>query len=436
MGPERRLLIRATLEEIKPPTWRVFRLHPDLSLGQLHQVLQAAFGWTNRHLHIFEATAEGDGRRWANGVELVAEIGEGAPLGEVEDEEWHTVGATLTDQGGLVYTYDFGDHWRIRLEQVGAVDAPAGSPPAELVAASGHAPFEDVGGVSGWDRFRAVLADRDHEDRQAVLMWAATAGEPIRAFDPDFVDAEAVNMGLALIEAPRAGGVAPASEDAAAAAVASRLRLLLDRVPDGGLALTATGRLPPQVVAQIAEALGQRALNPGLRPRLEQTSPRITALRVGARRLGLVRVTHGKLYRTQTADRLLSDPAKLFDHCVRRAISRRSLWPSQAAGLLAACAVGAGWALPQRELSAQIAAGLDELGWQRANGDPLNWEDGMGQADDLITVFLALGAWVSSGYPPVLTPTPAGVTLARRIVRANLPEPEPGWLGQSRTHGD
>src|SRR5699024_4010397 len=51
----RRLVIRDELEGTEPAIWRRLELAPELRLDQVHDVLQAAFGWENVHLHEFES---------------------------------------------------------------------------------------------------------------------------------------------------------------------------------------------------------------------------------------------------------------------------------------------------------------------------------------------------------------------------------------------
>src|SRR5438132_6528213 len=50
--------LRITLLDVEPQVWRLIAVPTDLTLADLHIVLQAVMGWENRHLHQFE-TADG-----------------------------------------------------------------------------------------------------------------------------------------------------------------------------------------------------------------------------------------------------------------------------------------------------------------------------------------------------------------------------------------
>ena len=54
--------LKVTLRGTKPPVWRRLLMHEDMTLGDLHQAIQAAMGWHDSHLHAFDI----DGRTYGD----------------------------------------------------------------------------------------------------------------------------------------------------------------------------------------------------------------------------------------------------------------------------------------------------------------------------------------------------------------------------------
>ena len=48
------LALRIELREVKPRIWRELLVPDTITLTRLHDVIQAAMGWTDTHLHEFE----------------------------------------------------------------------------------------------------------------------------------------------------------------------------------------------------------------------------------------------------------------------------------------------------------------------------------------------------------------------------------------------
>lgn len=98
--------IKVTLAGTEPPVWRRLLVRADLRLDRLHAILQAAFGWTDSHLHHFYTgnrrtgmtyygTLDPDGDDW------------GPPQ---EEERKHMLGDLAPGKRAtLAYEYDFGD---------------------------------------------------------------------------------------------------------------------------------------------------------------------------------------------------------------------------------------------------------------------------------------------------------------------------------------
>lgn len=181
--------VRVDLDGAKPPIWRRLDLASDPRLDQVHEVLQAAFGWHGGHLHEFH----GDGPRWQaerfnSGFQLDDEGG--TPETDVRLEQ---VMASPGDR--LHYWYDFGDDWdhTIKLEQVAARDDNA--PPGRVVAGRRAAPPDDCGGIHGYERLIEILADPAHPEHADMSEWFEMDGGTgsARDFDPARLDLAALD---------------------------------------------------------------------------------------------------------------------------------------------------------------------------------------------------------------------------------------------------
>ena len=116
-APRSAVRLKVTLQGLKPPVWRRLLVGDTTSLGELHFALQAAMGWDNSHLHMFEV-----GRKQYGDPSMF----------DVEHEEGVAVGA-LVGSGlkKFSYTYDMGDDWEhaIAIEGTEPID-PARAYPA------------------------------------------------------------------------------------------------------------------------------------------------------------------------------------------------------------------------------------------------------------------------------------------------------------------
>lgn len=179
--------LKITLDDVEPPVLRRIEVPLNIRLDRLHQVLQAAMGWTNSHLWEIR----------------VRDVGFGPPgpreLGGFHDGPINAAKATLVDvledMGAktLKYLYDFGDGWEhtVKLERI-EDPAPGFSYPL-LVAASGACPPEDIGGPPGYEEFLTALADPTHERHDELIEWHGDA------FDPNAVDTDRINAAFAAL---------------------------------------------------------------------------------------------------------------------------------------------------------------------------------------------------------------------------------------------
>lgn len=172
--------LKISLNYASPPIWRRVLVPADIELEDLHEVIQAVFGWTNSHLHqyidgetFYQPDSEDDGfmglcNEDSFGVAL------NALLRKAKDK--------------LVYEYDFGDSWKhqVLLEKI----LPAGSAESLPVCMAGKraCPPEDCGGIPGYFHMLETLSGPDGDEKADMLDWVGGSFDP-EAFDLDKINA-------------------------------------------------------------------------------------------------------------------------------------------------------------------------------------------------------------------------------------------------------
>ena len=161
-----------------PPVWRRLLVPGSVSMEKLHDMIQAAMGWTNSHLHSFTVGDERYGMHYDE-----------YPDGEI-DEKTVKVRSAIGECRGFQYEYDFGDSWDHAIFVEESVKPARGLKHAVCLDGENACPPEDCGGVYGYTDLLQVLADPDHEEHESMMEWA---GGPI---DPTSFDLVAVNVAL------------------------------------------------------------------------------------------------------------------------------------------------------------------------------------------------------------------------------------------------
>ena len=200
-NPESMLEIRVELVDSEPSIWRQLEVRSSLSLDQVHEVLQTAFGWQDMHLHRFTAGLPFAPLRPVNGE--IAETLQWLPRQECDErddrpEEDFSLHQLLALGGGgaAFYEYDFGDSWLHRIELVAPHPATEGTVPARLVDGARRGPLEDSGGLPGYEEIMDALADPSHPDHTEHVEWVADITGSDEPFDPAFLDIPAINRAL------------------------------------------------------------------------------------------------------------------------------------------------------------------------------------------------------------------------------------------------
>jgi hypothetical protein len=164
--------LTAALDGIAPAIWRRLEVPASMTLERLHVALQAAFGWTNSHLHVFEIGPERVSVPYSiddlteGGITRSGRI---VQLGEIVDRGHRR----------FSYEYDFGDSWRhtITVEDIRESDQDW---VVRCLGGERACPPEDCGGVGGYTQLLEVLFDPRHPEFEETRSWAGPAFEPER----------------------------------------------------------------------------------------------------------------------------------------------------------------------------------------------------------------------------------------------------------------
>ena len=345
------------------PLWRTLDLRSDLTLDVVHHVLQAAFGWTDSHLHRFSL----GGGPFDRAAQLflcpfdVEEGDEGVPDSEVRLDE------ILQEPGDvLAYVYDYGDDWRLtlRLEEVrpAAPDAPS----ATAVAGGGALRPENSRGlpIAEDPGFDVEEANRSLRTPYLALvefgLYADLVGLVDRlAYSP---------VGDALVRRVLRLHDAPVTPDDDALRVALQAHLwFLDRADGDGLPLTSAGYLKPQDVAAAARVVPAMADWIGKNNRESLAAP-LLDFRHSLMSLRLLRKYKGTLRVTRAGAAARRDPALLWRTLAAGLVPDTAGFQRDATQLLLVyAATGPGEPIPVDE----ITDALDHLGWHHRDGRPL-----------------------------------------------------------------
>ncbi|HEY5858420.1 MAG TPA: plasmid pRiA4b ORF-3 family protein [Aldersonia sp.] len=177
--------IKVSLCGATAPIWRRLEVPADITLYDLHNVIQVAFGWDDSHLHVFETD--------------YGEFGEANPQYSRRSEKPVTLEQVVAEEGSRIgYTYDFGDDWRheIEFEKITEGTAPDDDMTHPRCTGGRRAtPPEDSGGIWGYQNLVAILGDPCHPEHEDRLEWLGL--DSADEFDPARFNAPAVNGVLA-----------------------------------------------------------------------------------------------------------------------------------------------------------------------------------------------------------------------------------------------
>jgi hypothetical protein len=182
--------IKVTLLGTDPPIWRRLLVPADLTLEQLHDILQLAMGWEDCHMHEFRI---GQQRFGPDPMEQAI----GGP--RTASERIARLFSVLGRVGAkAVYTYDFGDSWEHQVAVEKRLAPEPGRAYPACLAGERHGPPEDCGGLPGFYNLLEAISDPQHEQHEELLHWLGDG------FDPEAFSVEEVNRRLTPLQRCRA----------------------------------------------------------------------------------------------------------------------------------------------------------------------------------------------------------------------------------------
>lgn len=163
------------LDDSNPKIWRRILVDSEVLLVDLHRIIQSTFGWTNSHLHVFEAGMESYAPK-----EFEVE--------ETKDSRKVKLNKIMKTTNSVIkYEYDFGDSWNhtVLLEKILDWDDSLQIP--SCIDGKNNCPPEDCGGIWSYEDLLITLADKKHPEHDDMLEWLG--GE----FDPKYCNTDEIN---------------------------------------------------------------------------------------------------------------------------------------------------------------------------------------------------------------------------------------------------
>jgi hypothetical protein len=181
---------KITLKETHPPIWRRIQVPSTYTFWDLHVAIQDAMGWSDCHLHEFRIKAKND---------TILVFG----IPNKDNEYWFYMD-DRTLQGwkhkvseyerlipaSFIYTYDFKDRWRHKIEFEEIKPAEVGVTYPQCTKGKRACPLEQSGGPYSYSDLLSILADPLHEKYLSKKEWVES--ETLGPFDPEHFDPDEV----------------------------------------------------------------------------------------------------------------------------------------------------------------------------------------------------------------------------------------------------
>ncbi|MDR1148494.1 MAG: plasmid pRiA4b ORF-3 family protein [Spirochaetaceae bacterium] len=177
-------ILRVNIANSSPKIWRQLSVPGEYTLGELHWIIQTAFGWDNDHMHLFTVKPMKYGM-------MDMDFGFGEDDDIVDEDDVCLDDLNLQARQKFSYLYDFGDSWEHEITVSKTISAGDDKKPARPRCLGGKraGPMEDSGGIWGYENMLEILKDPTREDYEEIHEWLGD-------FDPEYFDMEKINASL------------------------------------------------------------------------------------------------------------------------------------------------------------------------------------------------------------------------------------------------
>jgi hypothetical protein len=163
--------LRVTLCRCRPPIWRLIEV-PNCTLAKLHQLIQAAIGWTSTTRYLFRAGGQSYGvlppsmqtQPPQRSHAACTELDEVVPLGD--------------DSFQIQYLCVTGEEWEISLTVEGYRNTAIDSVAPVCVAGERAWPPADAGGPERYEDLMVAWAKPDNPHRPNLVEWLGASFDP------------------------------------------------------------------------------------------------------------------------------------------------------------------------------------------------------------------------------------------------------------------
>ena len=192
--------LKINLENMPFPIYRKVVIPADITMSELHLIIQVAMGWEDCHL--FQFSDKKERPKISAQREMEGDDFWGSPHGDTYDADELFLLEFLehTDGKTFWYWYDFGDDWwhKISIQKVTKNDLAefVDETPA-CTEAAGLCPPEDSGGPWGFANLVEAINEPKHPEYKTYREWLGIKGK--KKIDFEKVDIDAINDNLDLL---------------------------------------------------------------------------------------------------------------------------------------------------------------------------------------------------------------------------------------------